>query len=199
MTVAFTWALKTAKRECWLCNIQFTYFIQCVFKKCKLSGLLTEGGPEDAVLLEGSCLSQVPVWTGKWQISWLTEQVRLIAPACGTSCSGRLMASSISLSFLLQAQPDLPEKEKCLVWITIFWLWRSSWTLSRVGLFWKLAPMKVRHMADLDSPGTQPSGQNVFRTQGPKHIMIDHRAPCYGENTKILGIGDLSFSRSVLF
>ena len=106
---------------------------------CGLSGIwgaqAREDGSQDAFLLERHYLCQLPVsvggsvslgtyWTGYFNYTWM----------------GRFLFQWTDvflclLSCLPQAQPGLPEKERCLAWTIIFWLWRSSWTSSRVGLF----------------------------------------------------------------
>lgn len=79
--LVFTGVIKAADCECCLYKIQFTIFIQCIFKMIKLSSsylavlcflfLLFEGprplkgGSEEAILLEISWLSQVPVRAGR--------------------------------------------------------------------------------------------------------------------------------------
>lgn len=154
MFLEFTGALKAADCECYLYKIQFTLFIQCIhhfFLSDKnlpglpccvwfsLSGIwgaqAWEDGSQDAFLLERSYLCQVPVsvggsvslgtyWTGYFNYTWM----------------GRFLFQWTDvflclLPCLLQAQPGLPEKERCLAWTITFWLWRSSWTSSRAGLF----------------------------------------------------------------
>lgn len=104
-----------------------------------------EGGSEAAVLLEkklslpGPCLGR---WVSRLRLSSLQNRLFQLQP------NGELPVFMdwwclVYLSCRLQAQPDLPEKEKCLAWTITFWLWRSSWTSSRAGPFWKSAPMKV--------------------------------------------------------